>query len=135
MSEEASFILPDSHFEEYTWILQDEHNPASHSPLIASASPLSRPGDNDPNEIPTTLTINGFNYGRSVGNASPTASPFGQMTPPESVEDLIRWRTEWLPQVNELVRLLESFDPEQVEKAVNEEKVEKVDFKDKTNVS
>ena len=115
MSEEESFILPDSHFEEYTWILQDEHNPASHPPLIASASPLSRPGDNDPNEIPATLTINGFNYGRSVSNAGTTVSPFGQMTPPESVEDLIRWRTEWLPQVNELVRLLESFDPEQVE--------------------
>ena len=115
MPEEITFILPDSQFEEYTWILQDEHNPASHSPLIASASPLSRPGDNDTDEIPTTLTVNGFNYGRSVSNAGTTISPFGQMTPPESVEDLTRWRTEWLPQVDELVRLLESFDPEEVE--------------------
>ena len=115
MTEEASFIFLDPRYEEYTWILQDEHNPASHPPLIATGSPLSRPGVNNPNEIPVTLTINGFNYGRNVNNPAGTGSPFGQMTPPESVEDLVKWRSEWLPQVDELVKLLENFNPEEVE--------------------
>ena len=41
MQYEVEFVLPDKSYEDYCWILQDEHNHASHPALIASASPLA----------------------------------------------------------------------------------------------
>lgn len=113
--ENINFLLPKLEYKEFTWILQDEHNPASHPPLIASASPLVKPIDTENlQEIPDTLTINGFYYLRETEdrdkNQSP-ASKFPQTPQPESIEDIIRWRKEWLPEMDNLVSLLENFDP------------------------
>ena len=57
------FVLPEKNYEDYCWMLQDEHNPASHPPLIASASPLAALApEQNPDTPPTTININGFNY-------------------------------------------------------------------------
>lgn len=112
MTEKVTFALPDPSYESYTWILQDEHNPASHPPLIASASPLVRSTDNErQDQVPSTLNINGFNYAREMVSQGAPVSPFGQIIVPETVDDLTRWREEWLPQVEELTVMLEEFDP------------------------
>lgn len=116
MSEKVTFALPDPSYESYTWILQDEHNPASHPPLIASASPLVRAAENDgQDQIPAALNINGFNYAREMASQGGPVSPFGQTVVPETVDDLTRWRQEWLPQVEELTGMLGEFDPELVQ--------------------
>ena len=58
MQYEVEFVLPDKSYEDYCWILQDEHNPASHPPLIASASPLAAlTTEQSPDRPPTTINI------------------------------------------------------------------------------
>ena len=116
MADLVEFLLPDKRYEEYSWVLQDEHNPASHPPLIASASPLARPSEEqDGDAPPATLNINGFNYAREISTGEALPNPFQSTTPPESVEDMIRWREEWLPEMDKLVLLLECFEPGGVE--------------------
>ncbi len=115
MSDLIEFRFPDKRYEEYSWVLQDEHNPASHPPLIASASPMARPSEEqDPDAPPATLSINGFNYAREVNIGGGLPNAF-QTSPPESIADMIRWREEWLPEVDKLVQLLECFQPDDVE--------------------
>ncbi|MDP6101772.1 MAG: PEP-utilizing enzyme [Dehalococcoidia bacterium] len=109
MAQETKFMLPDPSYEAYTWILQDEHSPASHPPLIASATPVAWTGSS-PDGLPTTLNINGYNYAREVVSPAGGANLSGTTEPPKQVEDLTRWRLEWLPQVDELIVMLESFD-------------------------
>ena len=120
MVDTINFVLPKQEYEEFTWILQDEHNPASHPPLIASASPLVKPANTENlEEIPETLTINGFYYLREVENKDSDQSPksrFPQVSQPDSVEDITRWRKEWLPEMDNLVDLLENFEPISVQK-------------------
>ena len=120
MVDTISFVLPKSEYEDFTWILQDEHNPASHPPLIASGSPLVKPPDiENSDEIPETLTINGFYYLREVEDKDANQfvkSRFPHVSQPESVEDITRWRKDWLPEMDKLVALLENFDPNSVEK-------------------
>ena len=115
MVDTISFVLPKSEYEDFTWILQDEHNPASHPPLIASGSPLVKPPDiENSDEIPETLTINGFYYLREVEDKDANQSVksrFPHVSQPESVEDITRWRKDWLPEMDKLVALLENFDP------------------------
>ena len=113
MTQTSAFALPDPSYEGYTWTLQDEHNPASHTPLIASAVPVTRAGD-DLDGPPMNLTLNGYNYARDAANTGGTPSPFGTIAAPEQVEDLTRWRQEWLPEVEKLAAMLEGFDPETV---------------------
>ena len=113
MTPTSAFALPDPSYEGYTWTLQDEHNPASHTPLIASAVPVTRAGD-DLDGPPMNLTLNGYNYARDAANTGGTSSPFGTIEAPEQVEDLTRWRLEWLPEVEKLAAMLEGFDPETV---------------------
>ena len=109
MTQSVLFALPEPSYEDYTWTLQDEHNPASHTPLIARGRPVTAPG-NDSDGPPGTLSINGYNYAREVTRSAGEASPFGTIVAPERVEDLTRWRQEWLPEVDKLATMLESFD-------------------------
>ena len=113
MSQQPTFTLPDPTYDTHTWILQDEHNPAAHPPLIASASPTRQSNNDQQDGLPTTININGFNYQREVPNHNQggNASPFGQTTQPNTVDDLRLWRSEWLPQVDKLKFMLEEFDP------------------------
>ena len=100
--EDSIFKLPGPRYEEYTWVLQDEHNPAAHTPLISTGKHTGRvvtePTDGD---IPEAIVVNGVNYSRQdiMGAA---ASPFGSIVAPETVHDLRKWRTEWLPQMDDL---------------------------------
>ena len=112
--EDSIFKLPDPRYEEYTWVLQDEHNPAAHTPLISTGKHTGRvvtePTDRD---IPEAIVVNGVNYSRQdiMGAA---VSPFGSIVAPETVHDLRKWRTEWLPQMDDLADILQGFDPEEV---------------------
>jgi pyruvate,water dikinase len=109
MTQIAEFPLPDPRYEKFTWTLQDEHNPASHTPLIASAPPVAGAVSN-PDGLPTTLNVNGYNYARDVGNPTGAAFPFGTITKLEQVEDLTKWREEWLPEVEKVAIMLEDFE-------------------------
>ena len=107
MTQETEFALPDPSYEPFSWILQDEHNPASHPPLIASAGPTGAAVHTD--GIPTAITINGYNYARQAPGAAPAS--FGTPIDPQSVEDLTSWRQEWPPEIDKAAEMLESFDP------------------------
>ena len=107
MTQGTEFALPDSSYESFSWILQDEHNPASHPPLIASAGPTGAAVHTD--GLPTAITINGYNYARQVPGAAPAS--FGTPVDPQTVEDLTSWRQEWPPEIDEAAEMLESFDP------------------------
>ena len=109
MSQGTEIALPDTSYEIYSWILQDEHNPASHPPLIASAGPTGAVVHTD--GLPTAITINGYNYARQVTNAPGAPSPFGTMPAPEKVEDLTGWRQEWPPEIDQVAHMLENFEP------------------------
>ena len=109
MSQGTEFALPDPSYEQYSWILQDEHNPASHAPLIASVGPTGAVVHTD--GLPTAITINGYNYARQVANAPGAPSPFGTMPAPEKVEDLTGWRQEWPPEIDKVSHMLENFEP------------------------
>ena len=116
MTQNVLFELPDPSYESYTWILQDEHNPASHTPLIASATPIVGAGnDRSPDQPPARLSINGYSYALEVASPAGAASPFGTIVAPERLEDLTRWRQEWLPEVEKLATMLESFDTASVQ--------------------
>ena len=66
MTQNVLFPLPDPSYESFTWMLQDEHNSASHPPLIASASPLVGTGDDhNPLQPPPSLNINGYTSQRT----------------------------------------------------------------------
>ena len=109
MTQNVSFALPDPSYESFTWTLQDEHNPASHPPLIASGGPVTGAGMNSDGH-PMNLSLNGYTYARAAANPAGAASPFGAIVAPERLEDLTRWRQEWLPEVAKLANMLESFD-------------------------
>ena len=110
MQYEVEFVLPDKSYEDYCWILQDEHNPASHPPLIASASPLAAlTTEQSPDRPPTTININGFNYAREIPPED-VVNPLLQVANPESAEDMEKWREDWLPDMDKLVDMMESFD-------------------------
>ena len=111
MTQEIEFTLPDTSYEAHSWILQDEHNPASHPPLIASAGPAGGPGLQE-DGLPTTITIHGYNYARQAPGGAPAT--FGTPIDPQAVEDLTSWRQEWPSQIDSAANMLESFDPESV---------------------
>jgi len=115
MTDKGVFTLPDPRYENYTWILQDEHNPAAHTPLISTGKHTGRvTNETGTDGIPEAIIINGVNYARADVMAT-GSSPFGMVELPETVEDLTRWRNEWLPEIDELADMLENFDPSLVE--------------------
>ena len=67
--------------------------------------------EQNPDQPPPNLNINGHTYAREGAGGPGAAAPFGTIVAPEQVEDLTRWRQEWLPEVEKLATMLESFDP------------------------
>lgn len=111
MTQHVPHSLPDPSYEGYSWTLQDEHNPASHPPLLASLNPIfGAGGQQDTDQPPIRLTINGYIYAREDANGPGEATPFGTSPVPQRVEDLTAWREEWLPEVEKLANMLEGFD-------------------------
>jgi pyruvate,water dikinase len=106
-----SWELPDPSFEQFTWVLQDEHGPSSTPPLLEGGN-VRPPERRDENGLPLFVRIHGFVYSRGGGTAG---SGFGAPIEPESVEEMTAWRSEWLPEVERTVAMLEGFDPESVQ--------------------
>ena len=112
MPSEVAFKLSDPSYRRYTWLLQDEHNPASQTPLISTGRPAMGPATQPtPDDLPERLTINGYTYLRTGVSPIPAAFTNDPIQEPRSVEDLTRWRQEWIPQVDKLASMLEGFDP------------------------
>lgn len=111
MTRDTIFQLPDASFEQYTWVLQDEHGPSSLPPLLIFDAPQSWGSEPPPN-----LRIHGFNYVRTSARRRGPAWAASAMELPSArtVEDLRRWRTDWLPEVEKVVQVLEQFDPASV---------------------
>ena len=111
METAIEYRLPDPSLEQYTWTLQDEHTPASATPLLSGARASGMFGQPKPGEPPLRIQVNGFSYARQSLEQS---AFFRQAQPPESVEDLTRWRVEWLPQAEKAAEMLEGFAPASV---------------------
>jgi len=106
---DIDFLLPDPALEQYTWVYENEHGPASQPPLTRGSA-FGPPAD--PDSLPSRLTINGYSYYR--------AGPDGEMPAPPALPDLAgltaleTWRTKWLSQVNALFDELCGFEPDDV---------------------
>jgi pyruvate,water dikinase len=111
MERRITYELPDPAYEAYTWILQDEHMAGvqAHLSWDGGVFPGGRPAADG---IPMQILVNGFPYARPEASGQ---NPFGRVEPPKTVEDLKRWREEWVPRIDEVVAGLEAFDPAAVE--------------------
>ncbi|MXY71487.1 MAG: hypothetical protein F4Y97_00445, partial [Dehalococcoidia bacterium] len=93
----VEFVLPDPELEQYTWVYENEHGPASQPPLTREPGFGPPP---EPGEPPSRLIINGYNYFRS--------GPTGEMPSSFDLPDLggatalETWNDKWLPQVDAL---------------------------------
>lgn len=112
MTRQNVFQLPEPAYEQYSWVLQDEHGPSSLPPLLIDDG---RYGSSRPGEVPVSLRIHGFHYVRASGRRGGPPWAAGAPTPARSVEDLRRWRVDWLPEVEKVVQVFESFDPASVQ--------------------
>jgi phosphohistidine swiveling domain-containing protein len=103
---EVSFALPDPVFEDYTWLLFDEHGPVCQTPLLEEDNfgPRIQPG-----ALPRALRINGYMYMRDDIAMNPFAS-----SAVSTRDELREWRTLWQPQVDAVVGALYAFDPANV---------------------
>lgn len=107
---EVEFVLPDPELEQYTWVYEDEHGPASQPPLTREPGFGPPP---EPGEPPSRLIINGYSYFRS--------GPKGEMPISFDLPDLgdatalETWNEKWLPQVDALFDELSGFDATAVE--------------------
>ncbi len=107
---EIEFVLPDPELEQYTWIYENEHGPASQPPLTREAGFGPPP---EPGAPPSRLIINGYSYFRS--------GPTGEMPSSFDLPDLGKataletWNEKWLPQVDALFDELCGFDAATVE--------------------
>ncbi len=106
MSAKVQFELPDPTYEEYTWLYEDEHGPASQTPLIATSPTLAGGPAGESRAPPRAIRVNGYTYIRSEA-----AHPFGEVTAPDSAASLTQWRHEWLPQVEVLAKRLTELEP------------------------
>jgi pyruvate,water dikinase len=106
----VNWELPDPRFEEFTWVLQDEHGPSSTPPLLDGGN-VRPPARVDEAGLPLFVRLHGFTYSRGGGTAG---SGFGAPLEPQTVEEMTAWRSEWLPEVERTVAMLESFDPASV---------------------
>ncbi|MXY36287.1 MAG: hypothetical protein F4Y54_05865 [Dehalococcoidia bacterium] len=102
---EVEFVLPDPELEQYTWVYENEHGPASQPPLTREPGFGPPP---EPGEPPSRLIINGYIYFRS--------GPTGEMPISFDLPDLggatalEAWNDKWLPQVDALFDELSGFD-------------------------
>jgi len=107
---EVEFVLPDPELEQYTWVYENEHGPASQPPLTREPGFGPPP---EPGEPPSRLIINGYSYFRS--------GPTGEMPSSFDLPDLggatalETWNQKWLPQVDALFDELSGFDATAVE--------------------
>jgi pyruvate,water dikinase len=100
------FELPDPSLEDYTWVHDNEHSPASQPPLTLYIPGMEAPGSE---AVPATLKVNGYSYwrmGASFGHG-PVPSR-GDKTP------LQAWREDWLPRVDDLAQEMLAFEPANV---------------------
>ena len=107
MDEDLQFNLPHTSYEQHTWLLRDEHAPASVAPLFSGRV------DAGASEIPDSITVNGYVYRRS-DVPDRNASTRG-IAAPISFEHMPRWRPEWGTQIQKLVFGLQRFDPTTVQ--------------------
>lgn len=70
------------------------------------AGPPPKPG-----EPPTSVSINGYNYSRL---GVEMVNPFGATPPPDDLDTLVRWRRDWIPEVDRLAAKFGTFEPEKV---------------------
>lgn len=102
---DVEFVLPDPKLEQYTWVYENEHGPASQPPLTRESGFGPPP---EPGAPPSRLIINGYSYFRS--------GPTGEMPSSFDLPDLggtsalETWNEKWLPQVNALFDELSGFD-------------------------
>ncbi|HEX5369412.1 MAG TPA: PEP-utilizing enzyme [Dehalococcoidia bacterium] len=108
MPDTVDFRLPDASFDAYTWIISDEHTPVAAPPLTGD---LFERGGRGVEQIPRSLKINGYTYQRHGTGMGPGDPPWAHGTPPDSLEQMRRWRSEWQPEVDKVVEALTSFDP------------------------
>ena len=107
---EIEFVLPDPELEQYTWVYENEHGPASQPPLKRESGFGPPP---EPGAPPSRLIINGYSYFRS--------GPTGEMPSSFDLPDLggasalETWNEKWLPQVDALFEELYGFDAATVE--------------------
>lgn len=112
MTNDVTFKLPNPGYEQYSWLLMDEHGPSSVTPLLESQGfgPRSSSGSG----VPRMLRINGFSYARVEGVSNPDATgPFGANLPSRLVE-VTGWREVWIAEANKVGEWLEAFDPASV---------------------
>lgn len=102
---EVEFSLPDPELEQYTWVYENEHGPASQPPLTRGPGFGPPP---EPGAPPSRLIINGYSYFRS----GPTGEMPSSFDLPElgSATALETWNEKWLPQVDALFEELCGFD-------------------------
>ncbi|MCY3506704.1 MAG: PEP-utilizing enzyme [Chloroflexi bacterium] len=102
---EVEFSLPDPELEQYTWVYENEHGPASQPPLTREAGFGPPP---EPGAPPSRLIINGYSYFRS----GPTGEMPISFDLPElgGATALETWNEKWLPQVDALFDELSGFD-------------------------
>lgn len=62
MSAKVQFELPDPTYEEYTWLYEDEHGPASQTPLIATSPTLAGGPAGESRAPPRAIRVNGYTY-------------------------------------------------------------------------
>ena len=107
MDQGIAFQLPHPSYGGFTWLLRDEHAPASVAPLFS--------GWIDPraSEVPDSITVNGYLY-RRADVPDRNASTRG-IAAPISFEHMPRWRPEWGTQIQKLVFGLQRFDPTTVQ--------------------
>ncbi|MCY3646415.1 MAG: PEP-utilizing enzyme [Chloroflexi bacterium] len=102
---EVEFSLPEPELEQYTWVYENEHGPASQPPLTREPGFGPPP---EPGEPPSRLIINGYSYFRS-GPTGEMPSSFGLPDLGEATA-LEAWNDKWLPQVDALFDELSGFD-------------------------
>ena len=102
---EVEFVLPDPELEQYTWVYENEHGPASQPPLTREPGFGPPPA---PGEPPSRLIINGYSYFRS-GPTGEMPSSF-DLPDLEGASALETWNEKWLPQVDALFGELCGFD-------------------------
>lgn len=102
---EVEFSLPDPELEQYTWVYENEHGPASQPPLTREPGFGPPP---EPGKPPSRLIINGYSYFRSGATGEMPISfdlpDLGDATA------LGTWNEKWLPQVDALFDELCGFD-------------------------
>ena len=102
---DIEFALPDPELEQYTWVYENEHGPASQPPLTRDAGFGPPP---EPGEPPNRLVINGYGYFRSGPNGEmPSSFDLPDLGGATALET---WNEQWLPRVDALFEELSGFD-------------------------